>query len=50
VEEESVIGELDDLFGDTIRELRSPGMGTVLFLVTSLAVKAGDPLIGVGVP
>ena len=50
VEKNAVIGELHDLFGETIRELQSPGTGTVLFLVTSLAVKAGDPLVGVGVP
>ena len=45
-----MIGELHDIFGETIRELRLPGTGNVLFLVTSLAVKAGDPLVGVGVP
>lgn len=50
VEKDAVIGELHDLFGETIRELHSPGTGNVLFLVTSLAVKAGDPLLGVGVP
>ena len=49
MERDAVIGELHDLFGETLRELRSPGTGTVLFLVTSLAVKAGDPLVGVGV-
>lgn len=50
VEEGQVIGELRDLFGETIRELPSPGSGVVLFLVTSLAVREGDPLLGVGVP
>lgn len=43
------IGELRDLFGDTLEVLKSPATGPVLFLVTSLAVKKGNPLIGVGI-
>lgn len=42
-------GELHDLYGETIRELLSPATGDVVFLVTCLPVKAGDPLIGIGV-
>src|SRR2546428_8250072 len=44
------IGELRDIFGDPVQALRSPAGGPVLFLVTALAVKKGDPLIGIGVP
>jgi predicted deacylase len=42
-------GELRDLFGETIQELYSPADGDVVFQVTALAVKAGDPLLGIGV-
>src|SRR3989441_336122 len=44
------IGELRDIFGDPVQGLRAPAGGPVLFLVTALAVKKGDPLIGIGVP
>ncbi|MGP8249346.1 MAG: M14 family metallopeptidase [Candidatus Dormibacteria bacterium] len=50
VAEGQVVGELRDIFGDTLREVRTEAGGFVVFLVTSLAVKAGDPLLGVGVP
>lgn len=43
------IGELHDLFGETIRLVEAPATGIVVFLVTALAVKEGGPLIGVGV-
>jgi hypothetical protein len=32
-----------------VLELRAAAGGVVVFCVTSLAVKAGDPLIGIGV-
>ena len=50
VAEGQVVGELRDLFGDRLRELRAPATGSVLFLVTSLAINRGDPLFGIGVP
>lgn len=50
VAEGQEVGEIHDLFGDRLRVLRAPASGTVLFLVTSLAVNAGDPLLGIGVP
>ncbi|MGB6772124.1 MAG: succinylglutamate desuccinylase/aspartoacylase family protein, partial [Candidatus Dormiibacterota bacterium] len=50
VAEGQVVGEIRDIFGDTLSEVRAAAGGIVIFLVTSLAVKAGDPLIGVGVP
>jgi predicted deacylase len=49
VEEGQTIGELRDLFGETLQVLKAPATGPVLFLVTSLAVKKGDPLIGIGI-
>jgi hypothetical protein len=50
VAEGQEVGEIRDLFGDRLRVLRAPATGTVLFLVTSLAINAGDPLLGIGVP
>ncbi|MGH2348595.1 MAG: succinylglutamate desuccinylase/aspartoacylase family protein [bacterium] len=49
VEEGQTIGELRDLFGETLQVLKAPATGPVLFLVTALAVKKGDPLIGIGI-
>ncbi|MGA9921681.1 MAG: succinylglutamate desuccinylase/aspartoacylase family protein [Candidatus Dormiibacterota bacterium] len=50
VTEGQLVGELRTLYGDTISELRAVAGGIVVFLVTSLAVKEGDPLMGIGVP
>ena len=44
-----MIGELRDVFGEVLQTLPSPAGGPVLFLVTALAVKKGDPLLGIGV-
>ncbi len=41
------IGELRDVFGEAIRTVRSPASGVVMFAVTALAVREGDPLFGV---
>ncbi|MGH7704407.1 MAG: succinylglutamate desuccinylase/aspartoacylase family protein, partial [Candidatus Dormibacteria bacterium] len=50
VSQGQAVGELRDIFGDTLKELFAAASGVVVFLVTSLAVKAGDPLLGIGVP
>jgi predicted deacylase len=50
VEQGQVVGELRDIFGETLSTIRADASGVVVFLVTSLAVKAGDPLLGIGVP
>jgi predicted deacylase len=49
VQKGDIVGDLRDLFGDQIRELHAVESGEVVFCVTSLAVKAGDPLLGIGV-
>ena len=49
VREGQLVGELRTIFGDPLQEIRAPAGGVVVFLVTSLAVKAGDPLLGIGV-
>lgn len=49
VKKSQLVGELRDMFGDPIRGLNAVASGEVLFCVTSLAVKAGDPLLGIGV-
>ena len=48
VQEGRPVGELRDVFGDTVEKLDAPASGTVLFLVTSLAVRKGDPLLAIG--
>ncbi len=49
VAEGQPVGEIRDLFGERLCELRAPATGPVLFLVTSLAINRGDPLLGVAV-
>lgn len=44
------IGILRSLTGEALQTLQAPESGTVLFVVTSLAMNKGDPLIGIGVP
>lgn len=43
------LGRVTDLFGETLQQARSSQNGTVLFLVSSLAINKGDPLVGIGV-
>ncbi len=45
-----MVGELRDIFGERLVSLEATASGVVVFLVTSLAVKVGDPLMGIGVP
>jgi len=44
------IGELRTYFGEPIKEVTAPASGLVVFLVTSLAIRAGDPLLGIADP
>ena len=48
VQEGQIVAELRDVFGDTLEVLHAPATGRVLFLVTTLAVRKGDPLLSVG--
>jgi uncharacterized protein len=43
-----VVGEVRDLFGETVQALHAEVSGPVLFLVTALAVSKGNPLMGIG--
>ena len=43
-----VVGEVQDAFGATLRVVETPLAGVVLFLVSSLAMNAGDPLLAIG--
>lgn len=43
-----VVGEVRDIFGTVLRTVVAPLDGVVLFLVTSLAMNAGDPLLAIG--
>lgn len=41
------LGRIADFFGETRQELAAPADGIVLFLVTSLAMNPGDPLMAI---
>lgn len=43
-----IVGEVQDAFGATLRVVKAPLAGVVLFLVSSLAMNAGDPLLAIG--
>ncbi|MBI3638077.1 MAG: succinylglutamate desuccinylase/aspartoacylase family protein [Candidatus Rokubacteria bacterium] len=45
-----LVGVIKDYFGNPVAEYRAPTDGMVLLLATSLAMNAGDPLFGLGVP
>jgi predicted deacylase len=49
VQADQLIGVIKDYFGEPLGEYRASATGTVLFLVTSMAINEGDPLVGVGV-
>jgi predicted deacylase len=48
VHEGQRVGSITDLAGNVLQTARAPGDGRVLFLVTSLAINKGDPLLAVG--
>ncbi len=48
VSEGQKVGSVCDYFGKELQTAVSPTHGTVLFLVTSLAINKGDPLMGIG--
>jgi predicted deacylase len=47
VSEGQPLGRVADFFGETKQELVAPAGGVVLFLVTSLAMNPGDPLLAI---
>ncbi len=49
VQADQTIGVIKDYFGEPLAEYPAPATGTVLFLVTSMAINEGDPLVGMGV-
>ena len=48
VKKGQLLGEVKDFLGDTVQEAVSSIDGIVLFSVSSLAINAGDPLMGIG--
>ena len=42
------IGEIRDYFGNTLGEYFANLSGTVLYVISSLAINAGDPLVAIG--
>lgn len=47
VEKGQRVGSIKDVFGETLRTYDAPVSGEVLFLVTSLAMNEGDPLMSI---
>lgn len=47
VEKGQRVGEIKDVFGESLRTYGAPVGGEVLFLVTSLAMNEGDPLMSI---
>jgi len=41
------VGRITDIFGEVLQEAYAPVSGEVLFLVTSLAMNDGDPLMSI---
>jgi predicted deacylase len=48
VPEGALLGEVRDLYGDVIEEVRAPAPGVLLFLTTSAAVADDGLLLGLG--
>ena len=48
VAEGTLVGEIRDAFGRVLERPVAPMSGVVIFLVTSLAMNAGDPLLALG--
>ena len=48
VEKGQLVGKVTDVWGSTLQEAHAPVSGVVLFLVSSLAMNQGDPLLAVG--
>jgi uncharacterized protein len=48
VERGTVMGEVRDLYGDTLQTITAPEDGVILFLTTSAAVEANGLLLGLG--
>jgi hypothetical protein len=47
VREGQTVGEVQDAFGAVLRGVTAPLSGVVLFIVSSLAMNAGDPLLAI---
>lgn len=48
VEEGQTVGHIYDIFGHRLAQIGAPASGPVLFVNTSLAIRQGDPILGVG--
>jgi len=48
VEEGQTLGRIEDFFGNPLQELKATMTGMVFYLVTSLAITTGDPILGIG--
>ncbi len=44
------IGDLTDFFGNEIAQIRAPFGGTVLYVVATPPIRAGEPVAMIGAP
>ena len=49
VKKGDTLGEIRDFFGNVLGEYKAEEDGTLLYVVTSLAITKGDPLTAIGV-
>ena len=42
------LGRIEDFFGAPLQTIDAPMTGLVFYVVTSLAINAGDPILGIG--
>lgn len=48
VQKGQVLGQIKDVWGNTLQTVNASATGRVLFLVSSLAINKGDPLLAIG--
>ena len=48
VQKGQALGRVADYLGNSVQPVAAPASGVVLFLVTTLAMNNGDPLLAVG--
>ncbi len=48
VKKDQVLGKITDVWGNTLQTVKATATGRVLFLVSSLAINNGDPLLAIG--
>jgi len=50
VPQDALIGRVTDFFGNTLREVRAPFAGRILYVIATPPISAGEPLAMIGAP